>query len=130
VDDRKGIIGQVTLAGSVLTGWENYALPMTNLSALRFTTSKVNAPAFFRGQFELSALGDTFLDMRGWGKGYVWVNGNNLGRYWKIGPQQCLFLPATWLNKGSNQVVLLELEPSEHRTLQGVKDPIWSALTS
>jgi beta-galactosidase len=130
VNDRKGIIGEVTLAGSVLTGWENYALPMTNLSALRFTTSKVNAPAFFRGQFELSALGDTFLDMRGWGKGYVWVNGHNLGRYWKIGPQQCLFLPATWLNKGSNRVVVLELEPSEHRTLQGVKDPIWSALTS
>ena len=130
VDDRKGIIGQVTLAGSVLIGWENYALPMTNLSALRFTASKVNAPAFFRGQFELSALGDTFLDMRGWGKGYVWVNGRNLGRYWKIGPQQCLFLPATWLNKGSNRVVVLELEPSEHRTLRGVKDPIWSALAS
>jgi len=126
VDDRKGIVGQVTLAGSPLTEWENYALPMTNLSALRFTTSKTNPPAFFRGQFELAALGDTFLDMRGWGKGYVWVNGHNLGRYWKVGPQQCLFLPATWLKKGSNRVVVLELEPSKHRTLQGVKGPIWS----
>ena len=130
VDDRKGIIGRVTFAGSVLIGWENYALPMTNLAALRFTASKTPAPAFFRGQFELPALGDTFLDMRGWGKGYVWVNGHNLGRYWKIGPQQCLFLPATWLKKGSNQVVVLELEPSEHRTLQGIKGPIWSATES
>ena len=130
VDDRKGIVGQVTLAGSVLIGWENYALPMANLSALRFATSKTNPPAFFRGQFESSALGDTFLDMRGWGKGYVWVNGHNLGRYWKVGPQQCLFVPANWLNKGSNRVVVLELERSEHRTLQGVKGPIWSAITS
>jgi beta-galactosidase len=63
--------------------------------------------------------------MRGWGKGYAWVNGHNLGRYWKIGPQQSLFLPSPWLNHGANRVVVLDLEPSAHRTLQGVKDPIW-----
>jgi len=126
VDDRKGIIGQVALAGSTLKGWENYALPMTDLSLLRFSSLNPRVPAFFRGRFELSSLGDTFLDMRGWGKGYVWVNGHNLGRYWKIGPQQSMFLPATWLNQGTNSVVVLDLEPGDHRTLQGVKDPIWS----
>jgi len=125
-DDRKGIVGQIRLAGSVLTGWENYTLPMTNLSALRFSNSRMSSPAFFRGQFQLSSPGDTFLDMRGWGKGYVWVNGHNLGRYWRIGPQQCLFLPAPWLNNGINQVIVLDLEPCDHRTLRGVKDPIWS----
>jgi beta-galactosidase len=62
--------------------------------------------------------------MQGWEKGYVWVNGHNLGRYWKIGPQQSLFLPATWLKQGTNSVVVLDLEPSDHRTLRGVKDPI------
>jgi beta-galactosidase len=125
VDDRKGIVGQVTLAGSVLTGWENYPLPMTDLSALSFSISKVKEPAFFRGQFEVSSLGDTFLDMRGWGKGYVWVNGHNLGRYWKIGPQQSLFLPGFWLKGGTNQVVVLDLEPSDHRMLHGLKVNIW-----
>jgi beta-galactosidase len=130
VDDRKGIVGPVTLAGSVLTGWENYALPMTDLSPLRFSTSNVKGPAFWQGQFELSSLGDTFLDMRGWGKGYVWVNGHNLGRYWKIGPQQCLFVPSMWLSKGINQVVVLDLQPADHRTLQGIDAPIWSAPAS
>ena len=125
-DDRKGIVGQIRLAGAVLTGWENYALPMTDLSALRFSDSHMSRPAFLRGQFELLSPGDTFLDMRGWGKGYVWVNGHNLGRYWKIGPQQSLFLPAPWLSAGINQVIVLDLEPSDHRTLRGVKDPIWS----
>jgi len=125
-DDRKGIVGQIRLAGAVLTGWENYTLPMTNLSALRFSNSHMSRPAFLRGQFELSSLGDTFLDMRGWGKGYVWVNGHNLGRYWRIGPQQCLFLPAPWLNEGINQVIVLDIEPSDQRTLRGVKGPIWS----
>jgi len=127
MDDRKGIVGQVSLAGSVLTGWENYALPMSALSSLRFSNSDANGIAFRRGQFELSTMGDTFLDMRGWGKGYVWVNGHNLGRYWKIGPQLSLFVPATWLSQGRNEVVVLDLESSEHRTLEGVKDPLWSA---
>ena len=31
-------------------------------------------------------MGDTYLDMSKWSKGYLWVNGHNLGRYWKIGP--------------------------------------------
>jgi beta-galactosidase len=77
--------------------------------------------------FELSSLGDTFLDMRGWGRGYVWVSGHNLGRYWKIGPQQCTFVPSMWLSKGTNQVLVLDLKPADHRTLQGIKVQIWSA---
>ena len=30
----------------------------------------------------------------GFGKGFVWVNGFLLGRYWEIGPQVTLYLPA------------------------------------
>jgi beta-galactosidase len=126
VDDRKGIVGKVTLAGSKLSGWENYPLPMADLSALHFSSSSLEGPAFLRGQFELSSLGDTFLDMRRRGKGYVWLNGHNLGRYWKIGPQQSLFVPSLWLRKGINQVIVLDLQPEGHRALQGFKDPIWS----
>ena len=126
VDDRKGIVGQVTLGGALLTGWENYALPMASLGALRFSASGVEGPAFRRGVFHLASVGDTFLDMRGWGKGYVWVNGHNLGRYWKIGPQQCLFVPAVWLRRGENEVVVLDLDPSGQRTLAGLETAVWS----
>jgi beta-galactosidase len=125
-EDLKGIVGPVTLAGSILTGWENYLLPMTDLSHLRFSSLSPKGAAFFRGRFELPSLGDTFLDMRGWGKGYVWVNGHNLGRYWKIGPQQSMFLPATWLHQGPNTVVVLDLQPEGRRTIRGVRDAIWS----
>ncbi len=35
-------------------------------------------------------LPDTFVSVRGWGKGLAWVNGHNLGWYWpSIGPQVC-----------------------------------------
>lgn len=39
-----------------------------------------------------------------WGKGVVFVNGQNLGRYWFIGPQHFLYLPGPWLRSGDNQV--------------------------
>ncbi|MGW2622151.1 hypothetical protein [Micromonospora taraxaci] len=42
----------------------------------------------------LTQAGDRYLDMSRWTKGVVWVHGRNLGRYWKVGPRQRLYLPA------------------------------------
>jgi beta-galactosidase len=63
--------------------------------------------------------------MRGWGKGLVWVNGHNLGRYWSVGPQQSLFVPAPWLKTGSNEVIVLDLLEGKTRTLASGTDPIY-----
>ena len=63
--------------------------------------------------------------MRGWGKGFVWVNGRNLGRYWKIGPQQTPFCPGVWLRKGNNEIVVLDLEEDGKRSVAGLTDPVW-----
>jgi beta-galactosidase len=56
----------------------------------------------------------------------VWVNGHNLGRTWEIGPQQSLFLPAPWLRKGVNQVVVFDFTDLDAPRLRGVDNPIWS----
>jgi beta-galactosidase len=66
---------------------------------LTYSAKAAGAPALYRGTFQLNSVGDTFLDMSGWGKGIAWINGHNLGRYWKIGPQQSLFVPAPWLEE-------------------------------
>lgn len=137
--DRKGLHAPVTFtpaggAGSVateLTGWEIYPLTLDDaqLGALSYAPAadapKRAGPAFWRGSFELKKTGDTFLDLRGWGKGYVWVNGHNLGRYWNIGPTQTMYLPGPWLKEGRNEVVVLELlgEP-ERAELAGLDKPI------
>jgi beta-galactosidase len=76
----------------------------------------------------LSQVADTYLDMRKWGKGVVWVNGHNLGRYWSIGPQQTIYLPAEWLKKGDNEVVVLELEKTGQEELGGLGKPILDVL--
>ena len=67
-----------------------------------------SVPSLYRGTFEVTEEPkDTFLHMKGWTKGVCFINGHNLGRYWKIGPQETLYLPAPWLNKGRNEVCYL-----------------------
>lgn len=55
-------------------------------------------------------LCDTFLELDGFGKGCAFVNGFNLGRFWDIGPQKRLYLPAPLLKKGMNTIIIFETE--------------------
>ncbi len=128
VNDRKGITEKVTLDGKELTGWQIFPLPLDNLARLQFSPRPKRGPRFYRGSFPLSLLGDTFLDMRGWGKGHVWVNGHHLGRFWKIGPQQTLFCPAPWLRNGANEIIVLELETTGGSSIEGLKDPVYETV--
>jgi beta-galactosidase len=123
--DQKGITEKVTLAGEELHGWEMFHLPLTDLKPLHWSTS-TPVPAFHRAEFRLSAPGDTWFDMRGWGKGNVWVNRHNLGRYWKIGPQQTLFCPGVCLKRGLNEIVVLDLHDGGPRSVAGLEGPVWS----
>ncbi|HEY3862637.1 MAG TPA: beta-galactosidase family protein [Verrucomicrobiae bacterium] len=128
-DNRKGIIGSVTLDGRELTGWEMFRFPFDGVPSLRFKSSPdAAAPAVHRGSFRLAQIGDTFLDMRGWGKGIVLVNGHNLGRYWQIGPQQTLYLPGVWLKKGRNEIVVFEQLKDGVHNLAGLTSPILGQL--
>jgi len=130
-NERQGINGEVTLAGKELSGWQVFPLPMDDLSKLQFHESLKSAPigpAFYRGHFELPDTGDTFLDTRGWGKGAVWINGHALGRFWNLGPQQTLYVPAPWLRKGTNEIVVFtQVQPQDAR-LHGLRAPILDEL--
>jgi beta-galactosidase len=123
--DQKGLIGPVTLDGAPLEGWRHHALPLDDLAGLRFSAMPPVGPAFHRGQFAVVEVGYTFLDMRGWGKGYAWVNGHNLGRYWSAGPQRAMFVPAPFLKVGDNSVVVLDLHAGGERHLRGARHQIW-----
>lgn len=125
VDERKGLLGPVRFDGRPLLDWQMHSLPLDDLSALRFAEGDLDAPAFHRGVFTLRKLGDSFIDMRGWGRGHVWINGHHLGRYWRIGPQQTLLVPAEWLRRGRNEIVVLELEATDQRSVQGLVDPVF-----
>lgn len=133
LQNKKGITEKVSFAGSELKGWQMYSLPFADTKALKFTAvagskSQNESPVVRKGSFTLSKVADTYLDMESWGKGLVWVNGHNLGKYWGIGPQQTLYLPAEWLKKGANEVVVLELLKPEQTELQGIQKPVLDKL--
>jgi len=110
--DRKGITDRVTLNAMTLMAWDVHPLPMDEeyVGRLRFARRPADRPGnFFRGRFELAKTGDTYLDLSGWTKGVVWVNGHNLGRFWEIGPQKRLFCPAPFLKAGPNEIVVFDL---------------------
>jgi beta-galactosidase len=120
--DRKGIYGEVTLAGQPLTGWQMQALPLADdwAKELKHTPPPAGRPGgIFRGEFKLTQVADTYFDLSKYQKGVVWVNGHNLGRYWNIGPQQRLYCPAAWLKNGNNTVVVLDLLLTESTPLEG-----------
>ena len=130
VNNRKGIIAPVKLAGAELSGWATYQLPFDKVPSAKGVKAAPVAgiPLLLRGSFTLDATGDTFLDMREWNKGIVFVNGINLGRYWQVGPQQTLFLPGAWLRKGRNEIVVFETGASSARTVAGLDRPILEEL--
>ena len=135
-DQRKGVVGDVTIGGTSIRGWDAYSLPLSSPPALEAESSdgahlaapsSENPPFFYRGTFDVPtdanntapdvdpAIFDTFLTVPEGVKGVVWVNGFNLGRYWVVGPQQSLYLPGSVLKgpgEGPNEVIILELEPT------------------
>jgi beta-galactosidase len=126
-DGQAGITRSVSLAGHELSGWQVYCLPMTGPEGLAGWEKKaIPGPAFHRGTFNIESVADTYLDVSKLGKGFVWVDGHNLGRSWNIGPQQSLFLPGAWLKKGLNQVVVFGFNDLDGPQLRGVGNPIWS----
>ncbi|KAL1449941.1 hypothetical protein WDU94_002409 [Cyamophila willieti] len=111
--DQKGILPMVLLDNEELLGWKMYKFPLDDVSSIELLqpTGNEKYPMFFTGVLINSKPMDTYLDMRNWTKGVVFVNGNNLGRYWSdMGPQYSLFLPSEFLKVGTNRITIFELE--------------------
>lgn len=113
--DRKGLknicIGEQYHFGD----YTIYTLPMDNLEKLKFkkvtANMKMDKPVMrvLKGSFNAKTDEDCFVDMLGFSKGVVYINGFNLGRYWNIGPQRTLYIPAPLL-KAKNEIMIFEQE--------------------
>lgn len=141
VHNTKGIISPVTINGFEISGnWEMYKLPMNHVPELdpSLAVNISNAyneklldskPLLYHGHFCLEETGDTFINMENWGKGIVFINGHHIGRYWKVGPQQTLFIPGVWLNTGENSIVVFEqLNDELMLEVSTAKNPVLTSL--
>ncbi|MDE7294647.1 MAG: beta-galactosidase [Oscillospiraceae bacterium] len=112
-NQRKGISGGVKINDHRCFGYEIFPLPLEDkdIAAIDFSEGySENRPAFYRFEFNADDLCDTFLDTAGFGKGCVFINGFNLGRFWETGPQKRLYIPAPLLKMGKNTLVIFETE--------------------
>lgn len=115
-----------------LKDWKVYLYPYdldyNDLSYIPITNtqhpSPNTQPAYYKAEFSLTKTGDTYLDMRTWGKGLVWVNGHCIGRFWEVGPQQTLYIPGCWLKKGKNEIVVLDITGPTQARVEGLTKPI------
>ena len=139
IHDPKGITRSVELLATEgahevtynLKNWEVRLFPVSLSSdILSFTTVQPNLeePTYYRSTFNVNKIGDTYLDMSTWGKGFVWVNGHCLGRFWSVGPQQTLYLPGCWLRKGKNSIVVLDITGPRKTSVKGFTKPNVSEL--
>ena len=121
--DRKGITDRVTLNGMTLMDWKitPYAVDEKFIKDQQINFKKPvtnnNYCNFFKGNFELKETGDTYFDLNNYSKGILYINGHNLGRYWNKGPQQKLYCPASWLKKGSNEILVFDLLQSQEKNI-------------
>ncbi len=130
-DNLKGITEKVTLNDTEITGWKIYQFPFNDHKGFSFKSRKPGSgPALSRGTFTLQETGDSYLDMRTFGKGVAWINGHNLGRYWDIGPQQTLYIPAPWLKTGENEVVVFEMLKPEQAEISALDHPVLDQLNN
>ena len=121
---KKGITHGVLLNGTFHMGWEMYRLPLDDITRVDFSISCTEGlPAFYRFAFEADEVGDTFLDLEGFGKGCAFVNGKNIGRFWEAGPQRRLYIPGPLLRKGENEIILFETDGKAADTIRLVDTP-------
>ena len=127
--DKKGIVGGVRFNSQYHFGWEMTSLTMDDLAPLCWDPDTKNdgMPAFLRGTLQIDGKPcDTFLRLDGFHKGFVKINGFNLGRYWNArGPQKTLYVPAPLLHEGDNEIVVFESDgyDSDTPTVEFVDAP-------
>lgn len=109
--EPKGLIGAVRLNGVTLDGWQTRPVDLSRaLAATDAAPPATNGREVLRGAFVLDAAADLFLDTAEWGKGFAFVNGFFLGRFWSAGPQRTLYVPGPATRVGRNEIVVLTLD--------------------
>ena len=106
-NSEKGLLPPVTLDGKELTRWNAMFVepPLMGHEKMHVAGHPLN---FKRFRVKFDSTADTFLLVRGWKKGHVWVNGHPLGRFWGIGPTQTMYVPGCWLKKGENEFLVFD----------------------
>lgn len=125
--ERKGVAEFIVDDAQRFFGWDHYTLPMDNLEKLTFKNGAnvSEKPTFYKAEFNIEKCTDTFIKPEGFSKGFIVINGFNLGRYNNmLGPQKTLYVPAAVLKEGKNEIVIFDSEGAKEIKATFVAEPI------
>ncbi|WP_430598173.1 glycoside hydrolase family 35 protein [Enterococcus sp. DIV2467a] len=126
---KKGIRTGVMADLHFMTQWQQYCLPMTSCEQVDYSREwQPDQPSFYQYHMELAEVKDTFIDVSKFGKGIVFVNQTNLGRFWNVGPTLSLYIPKGLLKEGQNEIVIFETEGTYQPEIQLVKEPLYKEM--
>ena len=126
---HKGIRTGVCKDLHFMLHWNQYPFEFENPEAIDFTKEwHEDQPAFYAFDVELKALKDTYLDLTHFGKGVVFVNGVNIGRFWDVGPTLSLYIPHGLLRIGNNRIIIFETEGKYSKFIDLVHKPTFKPI--
>ena len=119
---RSGVMDDI----HYISHWQHYLLSLETTEKVDFSKEWVSGvPSFYRLEVEIDELTDTFINCENAGKGVIFVNGFNIGRFWENGPTVSLFIPGTVLKKGTNEIIVFETEGKEIKELPLLDHPVF-----
>lgn len=124
-----GIAAGWTQPGFDTSGWSTVALDTTRPVARKGNGIQPKAHpnallTWYRLEFELpdKTAGEWIpwrLLINASGNGFMWLNGQDIGRHWETGPQREFFLPECWLKFGNGEKNVLVF--ALRQTINGAK---------
>lgn len=126
---KKGIRTGVMADLHFITNWQQYSLPLENCKTVDYSKGwQPQHPSFYRYEFLLEDIGDCFIDLRKFGKGIVFVNQTNIGRFWEVGPTLSLYISSGFLKVGKNEIVIFETEGTYEPEINLLKAPLYKEM--
>ncbi|ROS73334.1 beta-galactosidase family protein [Cellulomonas sp. PhB143] len=133
IGEPKGLVGPARTATRRLDRWDVTPLDLAELPGALVERLRgrdrvesmrpVAGPAFRLATFATEPGRDHFLRLDGWTKGFAWINGFLLGRYWSAGPTRTLYVPGPLLRARDNELTILELHGAATATARFVAGP-------
>ena len=126
---HKGIRTGVCKDLHFMLHWKQYVLDFKHPEKIDFTKKwHEKQPAFYAFDVELKALKDTYIDLTHFGKGIVFVNDVNIGRFWDVGPTLSLYIPHGLLRIGNNRIIIFETEGKYSKFIHLVHKPTFKTI--
>jgi beta-galactosidase len=133
-NQSKGLFEDVLIDGNVQKDWEMFALDFKQDFLEKVKKDKwspisdYKEPTLYRAILEIKdEPKDTYLKLDVWQTTVVFINEFNIGKYYDVGPQKTLYVPATLLKKGENEILLFETSRPTNQ-IELIDHPIWDKI--